>query len=336
LPWWSSCGRQVCELDQSGLRMSSILVTGAAGFIGSHVVDRLLADGCEVVGVDAFTGYYSRRRKESNLASAIREDGFRLVEGDLLELDLDQLLQRVGSVVHLAGEPGVRRSWGGNFSKYLERNVLSTQRLLEAVWRTATPRVVYASSSSVYGPDPGHPVGEDHGRRPASPYGFSKLAAEDLIGLYVRERDVSATTLRYFSVYGPRQRPEMGLSRFISAAFRGRPVEVFGDGEQKRDMTYVSDAVDATIAALDAPPGVYNVGGGARATVNEMIDAVCRVTGAPVQARYGPAAEGDVRSTWAGSGRAARVLGYRPRVGLDEGIAAQAEWARESLGAATG
>jgi UDP-glucuronate 4-epimerase len=315
--------------------MSSVLVTGAAGFIGSHLVDRLVADGREVVGVDAFTGYYSRRRKGRNLVSAIHEDGFRLVEADLLELDLDELLRGVRSVVHLAGEPGVRRSWGGNFSRYLERNVLSTQRLLEAIWRNATPRFVYASSSSVYGPDPGYPVGEDHGRRPASPYGFSKLAAEDLIQFYVRERDLRATVLRYFSVYGPRQRPEMALSRFISAAFRGRPVEVFGDGEQKRDMTYISDAVDATVAALDAPPGVYNVGGGTRATVNEMIDAVGRVTCAPVEARHGPAAEGDVRSTWADSGRAVRVLGYRPRVGLDEGIAAQAEWARETLDAAT-
>jgi nucleoside-diphosphate-sugar epimerase len=315
--------------------MSGILVTGAAGFIGSHVVNRLLAAGREVVGVDAFTGYYSRRRKERNLLSSVGEDGFRLVEGDLLQLDLDELLRGVGGVVHLAGEPGVRRSWGGNFSRYLERNVLSTERLLEAAWRSATPRFVYASSSSVYGPDPGYPVDEDHGRRPASPYGFSKLAAEDLIGLYVRERGVSATILRYFTVYGPRQRPEMALSRFISAAFRGRPVEVFGDGEQKRDMTYASDAVDATVAALDAPPGVYNVGGGTRASVNEMIDAVRRVTGFPVEARYGPAAEGDVRSTWADSRRAVRVLGYRPRVGLEDGIAAQAEWARESLVAAT-
>jgi UDP-glucuronate 4-epimerase len=315
--------------------MRAILVTGAAGFIGSHLVDRLLAEGREVVGVDAFTGYYSRRRKESNLASAISEEGFRLVEGDLLELDLDGLLRGVGGVVHLAGEPGVRRSWGGSFSKYLERNVLSTQRLLEAVWRNATPGLVYASSSSVYGPDPGYPVSEDHGRCPASPYGLSKLAAEDLIGLYVRQRDVPASVLRYFTVYGPRQRPEMALSRFISAAFRGRPVEIFGDGEQKRDMTYVADAVDATAAALDASPGVYNVGGGTRATVNEMIDAVGRVTGTPVEAVYGPSAEGDVRSTWADSRRAARILGYRPRVGLEEGIAAQAEWAKESLVAAT-
>jgi UDP-glucuronate 4-epimerase len=315
--------------------MSGILVTGAAGFIGSQLVDRLLADGREVVGVDAFAGCYSRRRKERNLASATLEDGFRLVEGDLLELELGELLRGVEGIVHLAGEPGVRRSWGENFSRYLERNVLSTQRMLEAAWKNATPRFIYASSSSVYGADPGHPVGEDHGRRPASPYGLSKLAAEDLIGLYIRERRVPATILRYFTVYGPRQRPEMALSRFISAAFRGRPVEVFGDGEQKRDMTYVTDAVDATVAALDAPPGIYNVGGGMRVSVNEMIEAVGRVTGAPVEARYGPAAEGDVRSTWADSRQAARVLGYWPRVGLEEGIVAQSEWERESLAATT-
>jgi UDP-glucuronate 4-epimerase len=315
--------------------MSGILVTGAAGFIGSHLVDRLLSGGREVVGVDAFTGSYSRRRKERNLTSAAFESGFRLVEGDLLELDIDDLLRGVESIVHLAGEPGVRRSWGENFSRYLERNVLSTQRLLEAAWRNATPRFVYASSSSVYGPDLGHPVGEDHGRRPASPYGFSKLAAEDLIGLYVRERGVRTTILRYFTVYGPRQRPEMALSRFISAAFRERPVEVFGDGEQKRDMTHVSDAVEATVAALDAPSGIYNVGGGTRTTVNEMIDAVRGVTGLPVEARYGSKAEGDVRSTWADSRRAERMLGYQPRVGLEEGIAAQATWARENLVAAT-
>lgn len=315
--------------------MSGVLVTGAAGFIGSHLVDRLLSEGREVVGVDAFTGYYSRRRKERNLESAAGKDGFRLVEGDLLGLDLDELLRGVDGVVHLAGEPGVRRSWGGALQKYLERNVVSTERLLEAAWKNDTPRFVYASSSSIYGSDPGHPVDEEHPKRPTSPYGLSKLAAEELIQLYIRERGVPGTILRYFTVYGPRQRPEMAVSRFIFAALRGRPVDVFGDGEQARDMTYVSDAVEATVAALDAPPGVYNVGGGTRATVNAMLDAVGRVAGSPVEPRYGPAAQGDVRSTWADSRRAARVLGYGPRVGLEEGISAQVSWARESLVAAT-
>ena len=305
-------------------------MTGAAGFIGSHLVDRLLSEGREVVGVDAFTGYYSRRAKERNLEEAVDHPGFRLVEGDLLDLDLENLLDGAGNVVHLAGEPGVRRSWGPNFPRYVERNVLTTERLLEAVSKNDA-RFVYASSSSVYGPDPGHPVAEDHPRSPASPYALSKLAAEELVGLYGRERGVSGTVLRYFTVYGPRQRPEMALSRFLFAALRGRPVDVFGDGDQQRDMTYVGDAVGATVAALDAPVGVYNVGGGNRASVREMVEAVAKVTGAEFEVRYGPEARGDVKSTWADSRLAEEVLGYRPRVGLEEGVAAQAGWAAGAL-----
>lgn len=310
--------------------MTRVLVTGAAGFIGSHLVERLLAEGREVVGVDAFTGNYSLRRKERNIAGAMREDGFRLVEGDLLTVDLGALLRGIDGVVHLAGEPGVRRSWGSNFSKYLDRNVLATQRLLEAAEKGGVPKFVYASSSSVYGSDRGGPVPEEGSRTPASPYALSKLAAEEVVGLYERERGVSTTVLRYFTVYGPRQRPEMALSRFIFAALRGRPVEIYGDGEQRRDMTYVSDTVDATVAALaEGVGGVYNVGGGTRATVNELLDAVRDVTGRDVEAVYGPPAAGDVASTWADSARAARDLGYRPSMGLREGIKAQVEWALE-------
>lgn len=319
-------------------------MTGAAGFIGSHVVDRLLELGYPVTGIDALTDYYSRDVKLRNLSGALaRETGdagndepFEFVEGDLLEVDLDELLAGVEQVVHLAGEPGVRTSWGAGFERYLERNVRSTQRLLEAVGRfgSGIEGFVYASSSSVYGPDRGVPVAEDAPRRPAAPYGISKLAGEEVVGLYARRLGLPATVLRYFTVYGPRQRPEMALSRFISAAAGGQPVEVFGDGEQVREMTYVSDVVEATVAALESdrlgsgrPWRVYNVGGGTRATVNRLVAAVGRALDAPVAAVYGPPVEGDVRSTWADTGRAARELGYRPRVTLEEGVEAQTRWA---------
>lgn len=311
--------------------MSRILVTGAAGFIGSHLVDRLLDEGHEVVGLDCFTDYYSRAAKQQNLSWALSHERFRFVEGDLLRLDLDALLGGVDKVAHLAGEPGVRCSWGERFSVYTERNVQATQRLLEAASRVRPEHVVLASSSSVYGSDSGGPVSEEAPRRPASPYGLSKLAAEELVGLYERERAVPATVLRYFTVYGPRQRPEMALSRFISLAFRGEPVEVFGDGTQSREMTYVSDVVDATVAALEVEPvgatRVYNVGGGTRTTVGDLVELVGEVTGERVEVRYAPPVPGDVRSTWANLERAARKLGYRPRVSLEEGVEAQVRWA---------
>lgn len=315
--------------------MGRVLVTGVAGFIGSHLAERLLELGWEVVGVDCFTANYPRWRKLENLARARCSGGFQLIEGELLDLDLRKLLGGVDGVAHLAGEPGVRASWGQNFALYLRRNVLTTERLLEAAWMEGVGNFVYASSSSVYGPDEGGPVPEEAVRRPASPYGVSKLAAEELVGLYAGERGVPATVLRYFTVYGPRQRPEMALAHFISAAIEGRSVEIFGDGGQAREMTYVSDVVDATVAALEqgrrATPRTtlrtYNVGGGTRTTVNGMLDAVQRATGECIEAVYTAAAEGDVRSTWADSGRAHRELGYLPRVGLEEGVAVQVEWA---------
>ncbi len=306
--------------------MRPVLVTGAAGFIGSHVVERLLGLGRAVIGVDALTDYYPRELKLENLSAFEANGSFRLVEGDLLELDLPALLREAGSVVHLAAEPGVRASWE-NFPTYLKRNVEATHRLLEALLESDVEHLVFASSSSVYGSAEHGPLSEDARRRPASPYGLSKLAAEELVALYGREKAVPATTLRYFTVYGPRQRPEMALTSFISAAAKGRQITVFGDGEQVREMTYVSDVVDATVAALEAPPGgVYNVGGGNRATVNEMIRAVGAALGTGVEKVHAPRIAGEARTTWADLTRTTRDLGFKPRVSLKEGIAAQVEW----------
>jgi nucleoside-diphosphate-sugar epimerase len=230
-------------------------------------------------------------------------------------------------VAHLAGDPGVRSSWRERFSTYLERNARTTQLLLEAVAATGTEHFVLSSSSSVYGSDNGRPVDEDAPKRPASPYGMSKLAAEELVGLYGRERGVPTTVLRYFTVYGPRQRPEMALSRFISLALSGEPVEVFGDGTQTREMTYVSDVADATATALEARPVIepraYNVGGGSRTTVNNLVELVEEAIGERVEVRFGAPATGDVSSTWTDLGRAARELGYKPKVSLEEGVEMQ-------------
>jgi UDP-glucose 4-epimerase len=311
--------------------LGRILVTGAAGFIGSHLVDRLLELGHEVTGVDCFTDYYSRDLKQRNLDRTLSHGRFRFLEGDLLHSNLDKIIGDVDKVVHLAGEPGVRSSWGERFSVYVERNVRATQRLLEAASHVGLEQFVLASSSSVYGPDNGGPVAENDPQRPASPYGLSKLAAEELVGLYAREHAVPATILRYFTVYGPRQRPEMALSRFISLVARGEPVEVFGDGTQSREMTYISDLVDATVAALVAEPEgvtrVYNVGGGTRTTVVKLVELVGEIMDEPVEIRYAPHVPGDVRSTWADLERVARKLGYRPRISLEEGVEAQVRWA---------
>jgi UDP-glucuronate 4-epimerase len=321
-------------VDAKGLRgagVDRILVTGVAGFIGSSLADRLLELGYGVLGVDAFTEYYDRGLKLRNLEWAFEQAGFRLVEDDLLRTDLAGLVREADAVVHLAAEPGVRASWGENFSRYLRRNVDATQRLLETLSEAGPRPFVFASSSSVYGSVEGA-VDEDAPRRPASPYGLSKLAAEELIGLYRRQRGVGATLLRYFTVYGPRQRPEMALTRFIRAAAEGRPIEVYGDGEQTREMTYVADVVEATVAALGAAPdGVFNVGGGRRATVNELVEIVGRKLGADVRVEYGPAAAGDVRSTWADVTRAQEAFGFRPRVGLEEGIEAQVSWVLDRM-----
>ena len=304
------------------------LVTGAAGFIGSHLSERLLGAGATVVGIDAFTDYYPRARKERNLQRLRQDPGFSLVEGALADLDLGALLDGVTHVFHLAAQPGVRKSWGRDFRVYTVQNVEATQLLLEACIDRPIERLVYASSSSVYGDEVPLPMPEDARLRPVSPYGVTKLAAEHLCGLYHTGYGVPAVSLRYFTVYGPRQRPDMGFSRFFEALAKGQPVPMFGDGRQTRDFTFVADAVSATVAAATrgTPGGVYNIGGGSRVELLEVFELIGRVTGRPLRLERLDTQRGDMRDTYADTTRARTDLGFLPAVTLEQGLRAQYEW----------
>ncbi len=307
-----------------------VLVTGAAGFLGSTLSEALLARGAEVTGVDAILANYDPQVKRANLEPLRRDARFRFVEADLRCAPLPPLLEGVTHVAHLAALPGVRSSWGGSFQEYLEHNVLATQRLLEAARGAGLERIAVASSSSVYGAAGDAPASEEAPCRPLSPYGVTKLASEALAGAYRREHGLPAVSLRYFTVYGPRQRPDMAFHRFFEAAREGRPVTVYGDGEQRRDFTYVDDAVEATLACLGcgAPEFAYNVGGGLSVTVNEVLDRIESVTGRPIRRTYAPAEPGDPRRTAADTTRARRDLGFAPRTELTEGLRRQWAWQR--------
>jgi UDP-glucose 4-epimerase len=307
-----------------------VLVTGAAGFVGSTLCEALLASGAEVVGVDAFVPNYDPAVKRANLAALTGRPRFSFVETDLRTAPIAPLLDGATHVAHLAALPGVRQSWGEAFRDYAEHNVLATQRLLEAALDQPLTRVAVASSSSVYGAAGEGATAEDAPRRPISPYGVTKLASESLVHAYRASLGVPAVALRYFTVYGPRQRPDMGFHRFFEAVRRGEPVTVYGDGDQERDFTYVDEAAAATIAALTrpAPEFAYNVGGGHSVSVNAVLDLMERVTGRRIPRSHAPAPPGDPRRTSADTARARRDLGYAPRTELEEGLKRQWEWQR--------
>jgi UDP-glucose 4-epimerase len=311
------------------------VVTGAAGFIGSTLSGALLDRGAEVIGVDGFTDYYARAIKEANVAPLRARGGFRLVEGSLETLDLRALLDGVTHVFHLAAQAGVRKSWGHDFSTYTAANVNATQRLLEAASGHPIARFVYASSSSVYGDLVPMPMREDALPLPVSPYGVTKLAAEHLCHLYHVNDGVPAVSLRYFTVYGPRQRPDMAFHRFLRAALTGEPIVRYGDGEQTRDFTFVDDAVAATMAAGDRgrPGAVYNIGGGSRVSLNHVLEIIARVSGRILDIRPALAQKGDMRDTYADTTRARTDLGFVPATSLEDGLAAEGRWLAEVLGA---
>jgi UDP-glucuronate 4-epimerase len=310
--------------------MSRYLVTGSAGFLGSHLVDALLDSGHEIVGIDAFTDYYARDVKEANIARARARPGFSFRNLDLADADLADLVADVDGVFHLAAQPGVRGSWGDTFAVYVRDNVLATQRLLEAAAEAGVP-VVQASSSSVYGNAETYPTREDVPLHPVSPYGVSKLACESLARAYSESFGLDVVSLRYFTVYGPRQRPDMAFSRIVGSLLNGRRFDLFGTGEQSRDFTYVDDAVAATCMAMNGPKGsrVYNVGGGSETTLAEVIATCERLSGRRLDVRRGPASAGDVRRTAADTSLIRSQLGWRPRRTLEQGLTLQLTAAAE-------
>jgi UDP-glucose 4-epimerase len=309
------------------------LVTGAAGFIGSHLCERLVAEGWRVRGVDCFTSYYDPALKERNLGALARDPRFVLERADLRTADPAPLLEDVEIVWHLAAQAGVRASWGHAFEDYTTINVNATQRLLEAMRSRPIRRAVIASSSSVYGDAPQFPMPEDGALRPISPYGVTKVATEMLARIYASLRGVPAVALRYFTVYGPRQRPDMSFHKFLRAILSGQPLPIYGDGRQTRDFTFVEDVTEANLLAAEhgEPGGVYNISGGSRVSMLEVIRRMEAVTGRTAKLEFQERQTGDALHTGGDGTRARTVLGFAPKVDLDAGLAAEAEWMRRYL-----
>lgn len=309
------------------------LVTGAAGFVGSHLSERLIAEGWRVRGVDCFTNYYDPSIKERNLSRLSREPRFTLERADLRDVPLEPLMQGVDTVWHLAAQAGVRASWGAEFQTYTSINVNATQRLLECAKETRPRALVYASSSSVYGEAPVFPAVEGGALRPISPYGVTKLAGEHLVSLYARAYGVSGCSLRYFTVYGPRQRPDMGFHKFFRAIFTGQELPIYGDGTQTRDFTYIDDITEANLRAAQSgrPGDAYNVSGGSRVQLLDVIRVMETAAGKPARLNFLPKQAGDPANTGGDSSLAREVIGYRPEVSLETGLGRMAAWMQRFL-----
>jgi UDP-glucose 4-epimerase len=310
--------------------MSISLVTGAAGFIGSHMVEALLKRGKTVIGVDEFNSYYDPALKQKNIDAFEKNPQFQLIVGDIQFLDWSSLLADVDVVYHQAAQAGVRASWGKSFRHYTERNINATQILLEAAKDAPQlKRFVYASSSSVYGNAETFPTPESICPQPVSPYGITKLAGEQLCSLYHQNFGVPCTSLRYFTVYGPRQRPDMAFHKFFKLIMEDKPISIYGDGQQTRDFTFVSDCVAANLAVAEVPEAVgqvFNIGGGSRVVLTEIIDTMEKIVGHSIRRNFVEAARGDARHTSADVSKAREILGYQPEVSLVEGLRREWEW----------
>ncbi|NCR42161.1 MAG: NAD-dependent epimerase/dehydratase family protein [Microcystis aeruginosa W13-11] len=310
--------------------MATHIVTGVAGFIGSSLAQKLLEQEDQVIGIDQFNDYYdpSLKRKNAHMLAKYRE--FKLIEADIQALNWRQLLQGVEVLFHQAAQAGVRASWGDGFRQYTERNINATQIILEAAKETPSlQRMVFASTSSVYGNAETMPTPETLCPQPVSPYGITKLAAERLCWLYHQNFNVPVTALRYFTVYGPRQRPDMAFHKFFQAAIAGKPIGIYGDGKQTRDFTFISDAVAANLAAAVVPEAVgevFNIGGGSRVVLLDVLDTMEKVIGKPIERLHQGLARGDARHTAADVTKARTILGYNPQVSLAEGLAQEWQW----------
>lgn len=312
--------------------MKTALITGVAGFVGSTLAERLLQDGAtRVIGIDTFTDYYSRSIKESNLSTA-KELGLEFIESDLDSADLAALLDSVEVVYHQAGQPGVRPSWGGSFDAYVRDNISVTQKMLEAASRSASLEAfVFASSSSVYGEAERYPTRTTDRPLPRSPYGVTKLAAENLCSLYAANFGVPTVSLRYFTVYGPRQRPDMAFTRFIMRCLSGTPIELFGDGSAIRDFTFIDDIVEANVLAGSTrvePGSIFNVAGGTSTRLSDALTMIQNLCGGQAEIRYSAATHGDVARTGGDSSATREILGWSPQVPLQDGLERHVEWVR--------
>ncbi len=317
------------------IKMAKIVVTGAAGFIGSHLVETLLDRGEEVIGIDQFNDYYDPNIKRKNISASHDRPNFRLIEDDVQNIDWKTLLDGVEIVFHQAAQAGVRASWGGGFRAYTERNINTTQILLEAAKEKNLKRFVYASSSSVYGNATSFPTSETTLPKPVSPYGVTKLAAEHLCGLYHVNYGVPTVALRYFTVYGPRQRPDMAFHKFLKAALHDEAISVYGDGQQTRDFTFIEDAVAANLASAEAPDAVgeaFNIGGGSRVTLKQTIEIMEKIVGHPIRINYMETSKGDARHTSADVSKAKKLIGYAPKVSIEEGLRREWEWIKALYG----
>jgi nucleoside-diphosphate-sugar epimerase len=308
-------------------------VTGAAGFVGSSLCDRLLKDGHTVVGVDSFVPYYDISFKKNNLHEALNDSRFTFIEADIATMDLTGALQGIDLIFHQAGQAGVRASWGGEFSSYIHNNITATQKLLEVVREMpAIKKVVFASSSSVYGNAETFPTSEKARPQPVSPYGVTKLASEHLMTLYASQYGVPTVSLRYFTVFGPRQRPDMAFHRFAHAGLTKSPITIYGDGTQSRDFTYIDDIVEANILAAKhgAPGEVFNIGGGTQSTINDVLSILRDLIG-PLDVKYSAKQRGDAAHTSADTSKAIRQLNFSPKFSLLQGLTEEVKWFEKLL-----